>query len=198
MGETRKILDREKDKEHYAWDCDNDGKSDWVPLNVCSDGMTSGHAANAWDSRYSTPSWTKDFIPKWSEEHLEAVKITKTEDELCEFDDANESDCACDCGILAFTKQSRKAFLKEILNLMKSWLTAKTDDNVYVTFTEMLHLRKGFGYKMVVEQVDDGYDTYIQAVDFARNMLFYMLGGKIDAACYDDEHSTTFEIVSQI
>lgn len=103
---------------------------------------------------------------------------------------------------LDFTRASRMAFVREILCCMKSWLTAETDDRVAVTFEEMDWLRKGFGYKMRVEQngdEQDVYDDYVKAVDFCRSMLFYIFNGRIDVGVYDDgEYATEFEVVSQV
>lgn len=122
-------------------------------------------------------------------------------DEPYDGDDCREDSC-CESRGLDFTRASRKAFVREILCCMKSWLTAETDDRVAVTFEEMSWLRKGFGYKLRVEQNGDEqevYDDYVKAVDFCRSMLFYVFNGRIGVGVYDDgKYATDFEVVSEI
>ena len=123
-------------------------------------------------------------------------------DELCDEESCCREDSCCESRGLDFTRASRKAFVREILCCMKSWLTAETDDRVAVTFEEMSWLRKGFGYKLRVEQngdEQDVYDDYVKAVDFCRSMLFYVFNGRIDVGAYDDgKYATDFEVVSEI
>lgn len=133
---------------------------------------------------------------------FEDYQAEHEDDDLCD-----EEDCCCEDNCresrgLDFTRASRKAFVREILCCMKSWLTAETDDRVAVTFEEMSWLRKGFGYKLRVEQngdEQDVYDDYVKAVDFCRSMLFYVFNGRIDVGVYDDgKYATDFEVVSEI
>lgn len=137
-----------------------------------------------------------DAFEEYQSEHEDKL------DTLYDAIDCGDDSCSCESRGLSFTRASRKAFVREILCCMKSWLTAETDDRVAVTFEEMSWLRKGFGYKLRIEQNGDEqevYDDYVKAVDFCRAMLFYIFNGRIDVGVYDnDQYSTDFEVVSEI